>query len=227
MKTCVLIYLMLTSSFISFSQDCNSYFALEEGVTSQITSYDKKNKPVAVVDYQINDVRNKNGEKIAKITSTVKDENGELVATSKYDVTCKDNKISIDFKSMMSPQIVEQYKDMDLEITGNNIEIPNTLSVGDKLPDSNMEMIMKMAGMNMKMNVAMKDRSVTGKESITTPAGTFDCVIITYTSEFKMGLTKNGTTKQWLCKGVVMVKQEDYNDNGKLTSSSLLTAFSK
>ncbi len=227
MKTFVLIYLTVISSFIGFAQDCNSYFAMEEGVTSQITSYDKKDRPVAIVDYKITDVRNENGAKIAKITSTIKDEKGELMATSDYDITCKGDKISIDFKSMMSPQLVEQYKDMDFEITGNNIEIPNNLSVGDKLPDSNMEMNMKMAGMNMKMNVAMTGRSVTGKETVTTPAGTFDCVVITYTSEFKMGMTKSGTAKQWLSKGVGMVKQEDYNGNGKLTSSSLLTAFNK
>jgi hypothetical protein len=227
MRTFLLIYLTVISAFFGFAQDCNTYFAMEEGISSQITSYDKKDRPVAIVDYKITDVRNENGAKIAKISSTVKDEKGELIATSDYDVSCKGDKISIDFKSMMSPQLFEQYNDMDFEITGNDIEIPNNLSVGDKLPDSNMEMTMNMGGMNMKMNVAMKDRSVTGKESVTTPAGTFDCVVITYTSEFKMGMTRNGTAKQWLSKGVGMVKQEDYNGNGKLTSSSLLTAFNK
>ncbi len=227
MRTFLIICLSVVSTYFGYAQDCNSYFAMEEGVTSQITSYDKKNNPVAIVDYKITDVSDENGAKIAKINSTVKDEKGELIAKSDYNVICKGDKISIDFKSMMSPQLTEQYKDMDLEITGNNIEIPNTLNVGDKLPDSNMEMTMNMAGMNMKMNVAMKDRSVTGKESITTPAGTFDCVVISYTSEFKMGMTKKGTAKQWLSKGVGMVKQEDYNGSGKLTSSSLLTAFNK
>jgi len=225
MRTFSFICLMLASNFIVSAQDCNSYFAMEEGVTSQITSYDKKDKPVAVVDYVIKEVSIAKGEKTAKITSTVKDEKGELIATSNYDVRCKGDKISIDFKSMMSPQLIEQYKDMDLEITGNNIEIPNNLSVGDQLPDSNMQMTMNMAGMNMKMNVAMNNRIVTGEETVTTPAGTFNCVVITYTSEFKMGMTKKGTVKQWLSKGVGMVKQEDYNGNGKLTSSSLLTAF--
>tara|TARA_R100000935_G_C2835349_1_gene167765 strand:+ start:1297 stop:1980 length:684 start_codon:yes stop_codon:yes gene_type:complete len=227
MKTFLIICLTIVSIHLGFSQDCNSYFAMEEGVTSQITSYDKKNKPVAIVDYKITDVNDENGAKIAKITSTVKDEKGELIATSDYSVICKGDKVSIDFKSMMSPQLMEQYKDMDFEIEGNNIEIPNSLNVGDKLSDSNMEMTMNMAGMNMKMNISMKDRSITGKESITTPAGTFDCVVITYTSEFKMGMTRSGTAKQWLSKGVGMVKQEDYNGSGKLTSSSLLTAFKK
>ena len=227
MKTKLITVILLLFVLVGYTQECNSYYPMKEGLSAQITSYDKKGKTAAVVDYQISDVREESGQKVAKITSTVKDEKGELIATSNYDVTCSGDVVSIDFKSMMSPQLIEQYKDMDFEITGNNIEIPNNLNVGDKLPDSNMEMTMKMAGMNMKMNVAMKERSVTGKESVTTPAGTFDCVVITYTSEFKMGMTRNGTAKQWLSKGVGMVKQEDYNDNGKLTSSSVLTAFSK
>ncbi|WP_034918896.1 hypothetical protein [Gillisia sp. CAL575] len=227
MRTFSFICLIVACSFIVNAQDCNSYFAMEEGITSQITSYDKKDRPVAVVDYEIKKVSNNNGIKIAEITSTVKDEKGKLIATSNYEVSCKGDKISIDFRSMMSPQLIEQYKDMELEITGNNIEIPNNLNVGDQLPDSNMEMTMNMGGMNMKMNVAMINRSVTGEETIKTPAGTFECVVITYTSEFKMGITKSGTAKQWLSKGIGMVKQEDYNGNGNLTSSSLLTAFNK
>lgn len=227
MKNQVFAMMFFLCFSIGTAQDCNSYYPMVEGITAELTSYDKKGKTAAIVNYQITDVREEGGQKIAQISSSVKDEKGELLANSNYEVTCSGDVVSIDFKSMMSPQLMEQYKDIDFEITGNNIEIPNNLNVGDKLPDSNMEMIMNMAGMNMKMNVAMKDRSVSGKETITTPAGTFDCVVITYTSEFKMGMTRNGTAKQWLSKGVGMVKQEDYNGNGKLTGSSMLTAFSK
>lgn len=53
----------------------------------------------------------------------------------------------------------------------------------------------------------------------------FDCAVITNTSEFKMGMTKKGTAKQWFSKGVGIVKQEDYNGNGKLTSSCFLRVF--
>lgn len=212
---------------IGYTQECNSYYPLVEGIKGQITSYDKKGKTAAIVDYSVVDVRVDNGQKIANISSTVKDKKGKPIATSNYEVSCKGEAVSIDFKSLISPQLLDQYKNLDLEITGTNIEIPNNLNVGDNLPDSNMDMIMNMAGMNMTMNISMKNRKVTGQEKITTPAGSFDCFVISYNTEFNMGMQHNGTSKQWLAKGVGMVKQEDYNSNGKLTSSSMLTAFSK
>ena len=212
---------------IGYTQECNSYYPLVEGIKAQITSYDKKGKIAAVVDYQILDVRIDNDEKIAKITTTVQDKKGKQIAASNYDVSCNGDVVSIDFKSLVSPQLLDQYKNLDFEITGTNIEIPNNLNVGDKLPDSNMEMIMNMAGINMTMNIAMTDRKVTGQENITTPAGTYNCLVISYNTEFNMGMSKKGTAKQWLSEGVGMVKQEDYNGKGKLISSSMLTAFSK
>ena len=209
------------------AQECDSYYPLTEGLTAQITSYDKKGKTAAIVDYSIVDIQEENGQKIAKIASFIKNKKGELIATSNYDVICNGDVVSIDFKSLISPQLINRFKHFDFEITGTNIEIPNDLNVGDNLPDSNLEMIMDMAGMDMIMNVAMKDRKVTGQENITTPAGNFDCYIITYTSEINTEVSKSGITKQWLSEGVGMVKQEDYNKDGKLTSSSMLTTFSK
>ena len=79
------------------------------------------------------------------------------------------------------------------------------------------------------MNIITKDRTVVARENITTPAGTFDCYAITYTSELKMnmGMNQINNGKQWISEGVGMVKQEDYNAKGKLTGSSVLTEFNK
>jgi hypothetical protein len=71
------------------------------------------------------------------------------------------------------------------------------------------------------------DRTVTGTETIDTPAGKFDCFIISSQTEVKMLMTKTGTSKSWIAKGVGLVKQEDYNKKGKLISSEILTEFSK
>lgn len=77
----------------------------------------------------------------------------------------------------------------------------------------------------MKMNVMMTDRKITGKESITTPAGTFDCYILTYKMDTKMALNISTSGKQWLAPKVGIVRDEVYNKSGKLTSYSELTAF--
>jgi hypothetical protein len=127
----------------------------------------------------------------------------------------------------MSPQIFEQFGEMDYEFSGTDLQIPNDISVGKELPDANMDMTMNMGGMNMTMSVTMKDRKVVGQEDVTTPAGTFNCYVISYNLDMKMGMNQKGSAKQWIAEGVGLVKQEDYNKSGNVTSSSLLTSFSK
>ena len=222
-----LISFFLCTFFIStigYSQNsCSKYYPLTEGATFQITSYDKKGKKQSVVDYSISNVTNET----ATFNTTIYDAKGEEVTTTNYNVTCKDDAISIDFNSLMSPELFAQYKDMEMDVTGTNIEIPNNLSVGQTLKDADMVMTIKMGGMNMKMNMKIFDRKVEDKKSITTSAGTFDCYGISYTTEFKMGIKQTNMAKDWIAEGVGMVKSESFNKNGKLIAYSELTKISK
>lgn len=217
---------LLSAFFIitmGFSQNtCSKYYPFNEGTTFQITSYDKKGKKQSAVDYSISNVANST----ATFNTTIYDAKGKEVTTSNYKVTCKDDAISIDFNSLISPELFAQYKDMEMDVTGTNIEIPNNLSVGQTLKDADMLMTIKMGGMNMKMNIKLFNRKVDAKESITTSAGTFDCYAISYTTEVKMGIKQTNMAKDWIAEGVGMVKSESYNKNGKLMGYSELTQIS-
>ena len=75
------------------------------------------------------------------------------------------------------------------------------------------------------MSVETTDRKVIGKETITTPAGSFNCFVITSTTDMKMGMSQRSTSKQWITEKVGTVKSENYDKNGKISGSSLLTKF--
>lgn len=221
----LLIFLFIAQFAIS-QNDCNMYYPLKDGAKFQITTYDKKDKLTSVLDYKVINVQNTAAGKVATIQGSVKDKKDKMMSELEYKVTCKDNKLSIDFESMLSPQLLEQFKDMDYELTGTNMDWPNDLSVGQTLPDSNMNMKISMGGMNMNMDMNITNRKVSGKEKVTTPAGTYDCFVVSHdTSVSMMGTSYNTSTKQWVSKGVGLVKQED-SMKGKVESSSLLTAFS-
>lgn len=205
---------------------CSKYYPFKEGTKAEITAYDKKGKKAAIIDYTILKTAQTAGGEVATMKSSVKDENGKLIAETEYNATCDGNKISIDYKSMVSPMMMDQFKDMEYDISGTDLEIPNNLSVGQTLPDAQMIMNISMSGIKMNMELSITNRKVIGKESVTTPAGTFDCFVITSDMTTKMGVSQTSKTKQWISEGVGMVKQEDYQ-NGKVSSSSLLTAFSK
>lgn len=224
-KILLAILCICISPFVFSQHNCNNYYPLKDGASFQITTYDKKDKQTSVVDYKIKDVTDSSEGKTATIHGSVKDKKDKEISEMEFKVTCKDNKISVDFNSLMSPQMTEQFKDMDIDITGTNLEWPNDLSVGQKLPDSNVKMKISMAGMIMNFSVDITDRKVIGSEKITTPAGTFDCMVITYDTQVNMGVKQTTSSKQWIAKDVGMVKQEDYK-NGKVMDTSLLTALS-
>ncbi|TFH22696.1 MAG: hypothetical protein E4H10_13315 [Bacteroidia bacterium] len=214
---------VLAISGINAQNDCSKFYPLTEGTKFQITSYGKKDKLSGVIDYV---VKASTGD-AATMSYEMYDDKGKMIVTSEYDMTCTNDGISIDFKSLVAPGVIEQYKDMEVDITGTNLLLPNNLSAGQSLPDADMLMIVKIEPIAMKLNAKVFNRKVEGKETITTPAGSFDCFVITYSHESKMGIKFSGTAKQWLAEGVGMVSQTDYNNKGEIMGKSVLTKFEK
>jgi hypothetical protein len=196
---------------------------MDEGTKFQITNYDKKDKVSAVMDYVVKEVSGNT----ATMFYEMHDDKGKMMTSSEYGVTCTDDGVTIDFSSMMSPEILGQYEDMEVEMSGTDLLYPNNLSVGQSLPDADVLMTVKMPPINMKMNMNFYNRKVESNESVTTPAGTFDCYVITYDSEAKMGFKMTNSNKLWLSEGFGMVKSETYNKKGALIGKSVLTSFTE
>lgn len=228
MKTLFKTILMLLIFGGLSAQNCSKFYPFEEGATTQLTMYDKNGKMEAMVEYTVNSLSSTADAEIANMSHKLIDDKGNLISTSTYEVTCSKGVVSMDFKSLSRPELLEQFgDDVDVTMTGTNIDYPNDLSVGQSLPDAGMFIKINLSGINMNMNTEIKDRKVIGQEKITTPAGTFDCYIITATTEMKMATKMTSHSKQWIAEGVGVVKVEDYNKKGKLQSMGLLTSFSK
>jgi len=223
MKALTLICTFFCITTTVFSQDCSKYFPMDEGTKFQITVYDKKDKVSGIMDYVVKEVSGNT----ATMFYEMHDEKGKMMTSSEYGVTCTNDGVTIDFSSIMSPEILGQYEDMEVEMSGTDLLYPNNLSVGQPLPDADVQMTVKMPPLNMKMNMNFFNRKVEGNESVTTTAGTFDCYVITYDSEAKMGFKMTSSNKLWLSEGFGMVKSETYNKKGALIGKSVLTSFEK
>ncbi|NND16360.1 MAG: hypothetical protein HKN52_10810 [Eudoraea sp.] len=223
MRILIIICAFFCITSEAISQDCSTFFPMNEGTKFQITVYDKKDEVSGIMDYVVKEV----GGNTATMFYEMHDEKGKMLNSSEYSMNCSDDGVTIDFSSMMSPEILGQYEDMEVEMTGTDLLYPNNLSTGQSLPDADVFMTVKMPPINLKMNMNFFNRKVEGKESVTTPAGTFDCYLITYDSEAKMGFKMTNTNKLWLSEGHGMVLQETYNKKGKLIGKSVLTAFNK
>tara|TARA_R110001632_G_scaffold2161_1_gene9581 strand:+ start:1558 stop:2250 length:693 start_codon:yes stop_codon:yes gene_type:complete len=230
MKTKLLLFLSFligTTSF--FAQDnCSKFYPMTEGVSMEYTNYNKKGKVENVSSFKVVDVNNNGDTTNATMDINLKDHKGKDIYSTNYNLTCKDNVVTLDYESLLPTEMMQQYGDMDIEVSGNDIEIPNNLSVGQNLRDANVSMKIGMSGINMNMTVNMVNRKVEKKESITTTAGTYDCFVLYSENKSKMMMANQVyPTRVWLAAGVGMVKQETYKKNGDVMSSTMLTAYSK
>lgn len=227
-KVLLVITLILFIAPLSMAQTaCSQYYVLEDGVTYQYTNYNKKGKEDGTFTYTVKDVEGGGDSVSATMTMQMTDKKGNSY-DSEYGISCEGDAVKIDFKSLMNEQMMSQFGDVEVDMSGTDIVLPNNLSVGQELDDANIEMKMKMGGMNMNMNVETVNRKVEKKETITTPAGEFPCYVIYSEHKSKM-MMANQTfpSRIWLAEGVGMIKQETYNKKGDLASYMELTKFTK
>ena len=226
-----MLVLALIGTYAARAQNnCSAFYPMIEGTSFEYTNTDKKGKTEGVTRYTVSDVRQEGGATKATFDLRFFDKKEKEIFNTNYKITCKDDVVKIDYQSLFPSQMMQQYTEMGLEmdITGTDIELPNSLSVGQDLADANVSVSMNMSGIKMNIVVNQTNRKVEKKESVTTSAGTFDCYSITETTSSKtMGSTQEFNNKLWLSEGVGMIKQETYKKNGNLMSSTELTKFSK
>ena len=117
----------------------------------------------------------------------------------------------------------KQPASMNFSMSGNGGDFPTSMNVGDHLPDYTSQMDM---GNGMSMTIKVTDRMVLAKESVTTPAGTWDCYKITSktsssTMVGKMAMKLPGSSNEstiWFAQSVGMVKSEFRNGTMELTA---------
>lgn len=226
-KQIILLVLSLFLCQMAFTQDCKGYFPFIEDTTYELTTYDKKGDMSVIVENTVAIVKPDGDNFRAVIQSQIKDEDGEEIALNKFDVTCSGETFYIDATAFINPNSMSAYQNMDMELRGNGVELPTTLSVGQELAEASTEVKVSSNDITvLKMNVIQENREVVKQEEITTSAGTFDCYVISYDSTMKMIVKKTNQVKEWYAKGVGMVRQEIYNKKGKLEAYTELTKIS-
>ncbi|MFT5819644.1 MAG: hypothetical protein ACI8ZM_000869, partial [Crocinitomix sp.] len=153
------------------------------------------------------------------------DKKGKESYSNDIEYICEDGVFKISMESMMDAQTMEAYKDMEITMTQSELEIPSNLTVGQTLPDADMEVTISSSGMQvMKMNFKITERKIEGQESMTTAAGTFECYKLSQKSNIKMMfIDKTYKTVDWFTEGIGSVRSETYAESGKLESYRVLT----
>jgi hypothetical protein len=211
------------------SQDCVFFYPDVEGAKIELTHYDDKGKVIGISRQEVVKVERAGSNIKALIKSEYYDDKNESVFQSEMEFRCEGGVFYVDMDNYLNEQSLASFKDAEMEIKGDNLDYPSGMKVGDVLGNGSVTMSFSSAGMSMmNMTTTVKNRKVEAIEDITTSAGTFKCYKISYDVETKTFI-KTITAKaiQWFSEDAGMVKTESYDQKGRLTGSTVLTALHK
>ena len=230
MKKTSFYLLLLLMPWSAFAQDCaKMYDYYHKGVLLEYTHYDKKGKIESVNTQKVVGVNQHADTLIATFALTSVDEKGKEVYQNTFPVKCHAGTVYVDLRAVVPPQQNNnQSADMQMEVSGTDMTFPPAMKPGQSLPDAEMSLKMSLGGLQL-MNVRyfIKNRKVEAEEAITTAAGTYKCIKISYDLEFKLMGTRTIHTLYWYSPSVGMIKSVTFDKKGNEDSRIELTKFVK
>lgn len=219
MKKLLFITAMLFLGLVLKAQE--TFFPTKEGTVLIYKTFDKKDKETSMVKDTIKQVNVAGNNMDITYLCESFDPKEKMVFKEEITIHKKGDILYFDMSKFMNKAAFQQNGEIpaDVQVTGNNMEIPSNPKPGDLLPDAYVEMTLKMGFVNMKMSAKMTNRKVESIEEITVKAGTFTCY--KFTSDvlaIAMGIKTNIQSVEWYAKGVGTIKSESYDKNGKLQS---------
>ncbi|MDP3913399.1 MAG: hypothetical protein Q8R96_06655 [Bacteroidota bacterium] len=219
MKKLILFTVMIFFGMALKAQEI--FFPTKEGTVLVYKSFDKKDKETNTVKYTITHLTLSGDDMDITYLIESLDPKEKLVFKDEITIHKKGDKLYFDMSNFINKAAFQQNGEIpaEIQVTGNNMEVPSNPKPGDVLPDANVEMAMKLGFVNMKMSANVTNRKVEAIEDITVKAGTFKGY--KFTSEVNstvMGMKVNSKNTDWYAKGVGTVRTESYDKNGKLQS---------
>ncbi|PHN08549.1 TapB family protein [Flavilitoribacter nigricans] len=224
----LLTFLAVSCGTILYAQDCGTFYQFVENASYEYGLYDHKDKSQGRQIMRISDVTETGGAVTAKVNSKfIPEKKNQDTFEATSEVSCEDGTLHMDI-SMNMTQMTSQFSEMEVSMEGDPLMIPSALKAGQTLPDATTKIKTGMNGMSlMTVTLSVTDRKVEGMETITTPAGTFECYKITQTTSMKTIMSKSFTTEEFYAEGVGLVRSNTYKKNGKLESYQELLSLEK
>ncbi|MBK9358966.1 MAG: hypothetical protein IPN08_16560 [Bacteroidales bacterium] len=226
MRRAILFMFSVLSFTGLYAQNCEGYFPVKSGAFIETKNYDAKGKLTGTNQQTILAVEPLAAGLSLKVRSEQFDNKDKLTYSQDLGMRCENGVFYMDMKNFLDPATMGGMKDMEMSVDGLDLEYPNVLQVGQTLKDGEINISFISGGMPlMKMSVRMYNRKVEALESVTTPAGTFECYKLSYDMDVKSIMKMTVKATQWVSRNVGAVKSESYDKNGKMVGYSLLTAF--
>jgi hypothetical protein len=217
MKSILTLVICLLYAAGLTSQNCEVYIPYEEGTEQTYVNFNAKGKKESTIHQKLVSKKDEKGATIFTIHQVLEPVKGDKTENN-FSYKCTGDRFIIDMNSFINDQQKASMGDAKLDITFDEIDIPAGAKPGMKLKDGNVIMSMiSDAPIKMNLKIYITERVIESIETITTPAGTFECIKISQTILSDMGIVKMTVkSTEWLAKKVGVVKSETYSKAGKL-----------
>lgn len=229
MRNSLIICILFLSSVSIARAQCNEYYQFGAASEWEMASYNAKDKLTGKNKQKVISLDKTSNGFNAVVSSEMYDDKGKEMMKGELEFKCVDGTMYIDMRNFIPEEQLKAFGSYEIQVESENLEMPSSLSIGKTLKDGWITVTAIGAPFTMKMHVKITDRKVVAQESLTTPAGTFNCHKITSTLNFEnqMGVKMNFTMSSidWIATKVGTVRSESYNKNGKLGGYSILTSW--
>lgn len=222
-KQTLLALLCSLLTIYGVAQDCKTFYYLQNNKTIEMTIYNRKGDESGKQVYTVSGVSSSGGTTTGNINSEMFDKKGRSIGKAKGAIQCKGGVMMVDMKMNLAPQQQQQFANTDAKAENIYMEYPSFMKVGDKLKDANMDLEIDNSGMKQSVKMVISERSVEGKESVTTTAGTWECFKITYKGKITIrtvgiGIPVNVDGTEWFAPGFGVVKTESKHGGTAITA---------
>src|SRR6187397_636081 len=216
-----LTFLFFSGNIIS--PDCSTYYFLQNTKTIEMTISNNKGKESGKMTYVVSDSKTNGGSITATINSEFVDAKGKSITKATNNVKCENGVMQMDMKTFIPPVQMEQMKSGTATATDVYLEYPANMNVGDQLKDGQFNMDYESNGLKSSIEISITERKVEGKESVTTPAGTWECYKISAKNKIVsktagIGFPIKMEVTEWFSPGFGVVKTESKSGKTEITS---------
>lgn len=214
------------------------YFCTTQGTELHYVNYDEAGQSLSnetVTVYNV--VKNASGESaqyLAKIvTNKTKNNTSYTLYNWNYDgnvTTCQEDLmygpyIKSDSDPAKYDSKARQAMAEELKLKGDNsFTIKKHASAGESIPDRTYSLISNM----LKNEINISGAAYMGEEKVSTTAGKFDCIKISYLKRTKIVLkTETVRVTEWYAECIGLVKSESYNTKGEPDGKTILVKIVK
>lgn len=218
--------MILLGTGYASGQSCISYYPQSKGTTLVYQQYDKDGKPTGKSSQEIVNFSSiPNGTKTEVLTKSYDKEN-TLLGERTMEVRCEGGVFYMDMESYISQETLNTYEGLSFTVDAKDLELPGSLKAGDKLKDAQIKLTATLGFLPIRFTVDITERIVEAKESVTTPAGTFEAYKIKQKATYNVILQYVAYTTEWYSPNMGLLKSESFSSGGELMGKTELISIS-